>query len=68
MLWLYMGSFVRMPSASEELFPFDCLNFNDFTVVSHNFVSNGLNIYDYSEVMHVEFHKSVIHYRGVIAL
>ena len=27
----------------EELLPFDCLNFNVFLLVSHNFVSNRWN-------------------------
>ena len=44
--------------------PFDCLNFNDFSVVSHNFVTNGwnwkLNIYDYGVVVYVKFHQSVM--------
>ena len=46
-----------------------------FSVVSHDFVSNGwnlikliLNIYDHSVVIHVKFHQCVIRYRGVIAL
>ena len=62
----YQGS-----SAIEDLFPFDNQNFNDFfSVVRHNFVSNGwnlkkliLNIYDHSVVMHVTFHRGVIRYR-----
>ena len=50
-------------SVIEELLPFDCLNFNVFSVFSHNFVTNGwnfmkliLNIYDHGVVMHVVIH------------
>ena len=50
-----------------------CLNFNDFSVVGHNFVSNGwnlmkliLNIYDYGVVMHVRFHQGVVRYKELL--
>ena len=62
-----------MSSIIEELLPFDCLLFNDFfSVLSHNFVSNGLNfmqlilsIHDHGVVvvMHLKFCN-----RGIIAL
>ena len=64
MLWLCMLSFIRVYSATsiEKLLPFDCLNFNIFSLVSHYFVSNGWNlmrltfyVYYHSEVMHVKF-------------
>ena len=54
-----------MVSSIEELLPFDCLNFYVFSVVSHNFVSNGwnlmkliLNIYDHGVVMHENAYKN----------
>ena len=41
---------------------FDCQNFNDFTIVNHNVITNGwnfkkliLNIYVYSVAMHLNF-------------
>ena len=56
-----------MSSVIKELLPFDCLNFNDFSVLSHNFVSNGRNfmklifyIYDHTAVMHLKCHQGVI--------
>ena len=63
-------------SVTEELLPIDCLNFNDFSsVLSHNFVTKGLNfmrlilsIYDLIVVVHVKFYQVVISYRAVIAL
>ena len=59
----------------EKLMPFACLNFNDFSVVSHYLVSNGWNlmrlifyIYHQSEVMHLKFNQGVFCYRGAVAL
>ena len=47
--------FHQFASVIEELLSFDCLNFNDFSDLNHNFVSNGrnfmkliLNIYDHA--------------------
>ena len=64
-----------MFSVIEELLPFDWLNFNDFSVVSHNFGSNGwifmkllLSIYDHGVVMHMMFCQDILSTRGVIAL
>ena len=59
-----------MPSVIEEVLPFDCENFNDFYVLSHNFVfmKLTLNIYDHGVVMHVKFYQVVISNIGVIAL
>ena len=65
-----------MSSVIEAILPFNCVNFNDLSVLSHYFVSNGwifkkliLNIYIYDNglVMHVNVHQGVISYRGVIA-
>ena len=48
---------------------FDYLNFNDFSVLCLNLVSNGwnlmkliLNIYDHCVDMHVKCHQGVINY------
>ena len=55
--------------------PSDCQNSNDFSVLSHNFVSNECNlmklilcIYDHSVVMQLVFCQGVICNRGVLAL
>ena len=59
-----------MSSVIKELGCFDCLNFNDFSALSHNFVSNGcyfmkliLNIYDHGVVMRANFYQGVVSYR-----
>ena len=68
-------SFIRVSSVIEELLPFDCVNFYDFSVLSHNFVNNGchymkviLNIYDYSVVMYAKYCQDILCNRGVIVL
>ena len=59
----------------EELLFFDCLNFNDFSVLSHIFVTNEwdfmkliLNIYDHGVVMQVKINQGLISYSGFLVL
>ena len=67
---------MRFSSVVEELLSFVCLNFNDFSVLSHNLISSGwnfmkliLSIYDHSLMMiHVKLHEEVISCREVIVL
>ena len=61
--------FMKMPSDEEKLLPFDRLNINDFSIFSHNFVSNGwdlinliLNILPWCGCV-----REVLHNRGVIS-
>ena len=56
--------------------PFDCLiSIYELFVPSHSLVSNEwnfmkliLNIYNYSVVMHINFHQGAVMYREIIAL
>ena len=66
---------MRVALAVEDLLLCDCLNFNVFSILNQNFVTNRwnfmkliVNIYDDSVVMHVTFHQGSINYRVVIAL
>ena len=59
--------FYLVSSVKAELLPFDCLNFNDFSILSHSLVTNGLNfmilllnVYDKCVVIHVKFHHGAI--------
>ena len=58
-------SFIRVSSVKEELLPFDCLNFNDFVVLGHNYVTKKLilDINEHVVVTDVKFHQEVISYR-----
>ena len=62
-----------MSSVIAELLPYDCQNFNVFSVLSHNlethewnFLKLILNIYDHSVVMNVMFHLNVVGYRELL--
>ena len=40
-------SFIRLSSVLEEILPFDCLNFNVFPVLSHNYIGDqGLGFHE----------------------
>ena len=59
--------FYRVPLVIAELLPFDCLNFNDFSVLSHylvtygwNFMKRILNKYHHIKALHVKFYPDAV--------